>query len=61
MRIGTRLKYQNMAMRTLGFAYKIVDDDTAKDDCVALVALCNFIFDICKVPVFAENGDFFSF
>ena len=32
------LKYQNMAMRTLGFAYKIVDDDTAKDDCVALVA-----------------------
>ena len=24
-------------------------------------ALCNFIFDICKVPVFAENGDFFSF
>ena len=27
-----------MAMRTLGFAYKIVDDDTAKDDCVALVA-----------------------
>ena len=33
------LKYQNMAMRTLGFAYKIVDDDTAKDDCVALVGM----------------------
>lgn len=31
------LGYQNMAMRTLGFAYKIVDDN-APDDCVALVA-----------------------
>lgn len=31
------LGYQNMAMRTLGFAYKIVDDD-APNDCVALVA-----------------------
>ncbi|MBC8593032.1 calcium-translocating P-type ATPase, PMCA-type [Oscillospiraceae bacterium N12] len=30
-------EYQNMAMRTLGFAYKIVDAD-APDDCVALVA-----------------------
>ena len=29
--------YQNMAMRTLGFAFKIVDDH-APDDCVALVA-----------------------
>lgn len=29
--------YQNMAMRTLGFAYKIVDD-TNTDDCVELVA-----------------------
>lgn len=31
------LGYQNMAMRTLGFAFKIVDDN-APDDCVALVA-----------------------
>lgn len=31
------LGYQNMAMRTLGFAFKIVDDH-APDDCVALVA-----------------------
>lgn len=31
------LGYQNMAMRTLGFAYKIVNDN-APDDCVALVA-----------------------
>ncbi len=31
------LNYQNMAMRTLGFAYKIVDD-TEPADCVALVA-----------------------
>lgn len=30
-------EYQNMAMRTLGFAYKIVDADVP-DDCVALVA-----------------------
>ena len=30
-------EYQNMAMRTLGFAYKIVGAD-APDDCVALVA-----------------------
>lgn len=30
------LTYQNMAMRTLGFAFKIVDDN-APDDCVALV------------------------
>lgn len=30
------LKYQNMAMRTLGFAFKIVDEDSS--DCVALVA-----------------------
>lgn len=30
------LSYQNMAMRTLGFAYKIVDDD-APADCPALV------------------------
>lgn len=29
------LKYQNMAMRTLGFAFKIVDEN-APDDCVAL-------------------------
>ena len=29
------LTYQNMAMRTLGFAYKIVDDN-AKQDCVEL-------------------------
>ena len=29
------LTYQNMAMRTLGFAYKIVDNN-AKDDCVEL-------------------------
>ncbi len=29
------LTYQNMAMRTLGFAYKLVDDN-AKDDCVEL-------------------------
>lgn len=31
------LGYQNMAMRTLGFAFKIVNDH-APDDCVALVA-----------------------
>lgn len=31
------LGYQNMAMRTLGFAFKIVDDN-APDDCVALVS-----------------------
>ena len=31
------LNYQNMAMRTLGFAYKIVEADEP-DDCVALVA-----------------------
>ena len=31
------LGYQNMAMRTLGFAFKIVDDH-APDDCVTLVA-----------------------
>lgn len=31
------LTYQNMAMRTLGFAFKIVDDSEA-DNCVALVA-----------------------
>ena len=31
------LGYQNMAMRTLGFAFKIVDDH-APDDCAALVA-----------------------
>lgn len=31
------LNYQNMAMRTLGFAFKIVDDSEA-DDCVALIA-----------------------
>lgn len=31
------LGYQNMAMRTLGFAFKIVDDQ-APNDCVALVA-----------------------
>ena len=31
------LGHQNMAMRTLGFAFKIVDDH-APDDCVALVA-----------------------
>lgn len=31
------LTYQNMAMRTLGFAFKIVEDAEAKD-CVALVA-----------------------
>lgn len=31
------LAYQNMAMRTLGFAYKIVDADT-KGDCVDLAA-----------------------
>lgn len=31
------LGYQNMAMRTLGFAFKIVDDH-APNDCVALVA-----------------------
>lgn len=31
------LGYQNMVMRTLGFAFKIVDDH-APDDCVALVA-----------------------
>lgn len=31
------LGYQNMAMRTLGFAFKIVDAE-APDDCVALVA-----------------------
>lgn len=31
------LTYQNMAMRTLGFAFKIVDENQP-DDCVALVA-----------------------
>lgn len=31
------LNYQNMAMRTLGFAFKIVDEAEA-DDCVSLVA-----------------------
>ena len=31
------LGYQNMAMRTLGFAFKIVDDAEASD-CVSLVA-----------------------
>ena len=31
------LNYQNMAMRTLGFAYKIVDDN-AKGDCVELAS-----------------------
>lgn len=31
------LTYQNMAMRTLGFAFKIIDD-TAETDCVSLVA-----------------------
>lgn len=31
------LNYQNMAMRTLGFAFKIVDDAEASD-CVSLVA-----------------------
>ncbi len=31
------LAYQNMAMRTLGFAFKIIDD-TAETDCVSLVA-----------------------
>ena len=31
------LTYQNMAMRTLGFAYTIVDDN-AKDDCVELAS-----------------------
>ena len=31
------LGYQNMAMRTLGFAFKIVDDN-APNDCVELVA-----------------------
>lgn len=31
------LNYQNMAMRTLGFAFKIVDD-TEASDCVSLVA-----------------------
>lgn len=31
------LTYQNMAMRTLGFAFKIIDD-TAEVDCVSLVA-----------------------
>ena len=31
------LTYQNMAMRTLGFAYKLVDDN-AKDDCVELAS-----------------------
>lgn len=31
------LGYQNMAMRTLGFAFRIVED-TEADDCVALVA-----------------------
>ena len=31
------LTYQNMAMRTLGFAYKIVDDN-AKGDCVELAS-----------------------
>lgn len=31
------LTYQNMAMRTLGFAFKIIDD-TAEADCVSLVA-----------------------
>lgn len=36
-------EYQNMAMRTLGFAFKIVDAD-APDDCVALVAENNLNF-----------------
>src|SRR5699024_11280551 len=30
------LNYQNMAMRTLGFAFKIVDD-AVESDCVSLV------------------------
>ncbi|MDR0977119.1 MAG: calcium-translocating P-type ATPase, PMCA-type, partial [Prevotellaceae bacterium] len=34
--VAQLLGYQNMAMRTLGFAYKIVDDNDASD-CVALV------------------------
>lgn len=32
------LKYQNMAMRTLGFAYKIVDADEKITDCAELVS-----------------------
>lgn len=31
------LIYQNMAMRTLGFAYKIIDDSDA-NDCIELMA-----------------------
>lgn len=37
------LDYQNMAMRTLGFAFKIVDD-TEADDCVTLVARNDWSF-----------------
>ncbi|MEG1660410.1 MAG: HAD-IC family P-type ATPase, partial [Bacteroides sp.] len=37
------LGYQNMAMRTLGFAFKIVDEN-APDDCVALVEGNDLLF-----------------
>ena len=37
------LSYQNMAMRTLGFAFRIVEDNEP-DDCVALVSENNFNF-----------------
>lgn len=37
------LNYQNMAMRTLGFAFRIVDDNEP-DDCVTLVAENNLNF-----------------
>ncbi len=37
------LGYQNMAMRTLGFAYKIVDDN-APADCVELTAAADLTF-----------------
>ncbi|MDR0989602.1 MAG: calcium-translocating P-type ATPase, PMCA-type [Prevotellaceae bacterium] len=38
------LAYQNMAMRTLGFAYKIVDDNAAGQDCASLVAQGDLLF-----------------
>ena len=37
------LEFQNMAMRTLGFAYKVVDDD-APADCVELLAANDLTF-----------------
>lgn len=37
------LSYQNMAMRTLGFAFRIVEDNEP-DDCVALVSENNLNF-----------------